>query len=216
MLNWNDIHSVFLDMDGTLLDLHFDDHFWQEFLPEQYASHHNLSLESAMRYLQAQMKAKEGTLDWYCVDHWSHELNMDIPTLKTQVAHLIAVHDGVLEFLDAVNRLGKRTILVTNAHRKVLTLKMHHTGLQGHFDAMICSHEIGYPKEDPKFWGALQNVEPFHKQHTLFADDSLPVLRSANTYGIRYLYSIAKPSSKKPARIHHEFRTLNSFAEITP
>ncbi|HBT55971.1 MAG TPA: haloacid dehalogenase, partial [Pseudomonas sp.] len=33
MLNWNAIDTVLLDMDGTLLDLHFDNHFWLEHMP---------------------------------------------------------------------------------------------------------------------------------------------------------------------------------------
>ena len=29
-LAWRDIDTVLLDMDGTLLDLHYDNHFWLE------------------------------------------------------------------------------------------------------------------------------------------------------------------------------------------
>ena len=37
MINWPQIDTVFLDMDGTLLDLHFDNHFWREHMPRRYA-----------------------------------------------------------------------------------------------------------------------------------------------------------------------------------
>ncbi|MCP4043692.1 MAG: haloacid dehalogenase, partial [Gammaproteobacteria bacterium] len=33
VINWNSIHTVLLDMDGTLLDLHFDNQFWLEHVP---------------------------------------------------------------------------------------------------------------------------------------------------------------------------------------
>ena len=40
MINWKNIDTVLLDMDGTLLDLHFDNHFWQTFVPLRYAQQH--------------------------------------------------------------------------------------------------------------------------------------------------------------------------------
>ena len=42
-LPWSDIDTVLLDMDGTLLDLHFDNHFWLEHLPQRYAELHGVS-----------------------------------------------------------------------------------------------------------------------------------------------------------------------------
>ena len=42
-LPWPDIDTVLLDMDGTLLDLHFDNHFWLELLPQRYAELHGIS-----------------------------------------------------------------------------------------------------------------------------------------------------------------------------
>ena len=41
-LPWPEIHTVLLDMDGTLLDLRFDNHFWRELVPERYAERHGL------------------------------------------------------------------------------------------------------------------------------------------------------------------------------
>ena len=38
-----DIDTVLLDMDGTLLDLHYDNHFWLEHLPQRYAELHGIS-----------------------------------------------------------------------------------------------------------------------------------------------------------------------------
>ncbi|NOY63083.1 MAG: GMP/IMP nucleotidase [Gammaproteobacteria bacterium] len=215
-IDWEQISSIFLDMDGTLLDLHFDDHFWQEFLPEQYANRHGLTIEQALEILQPRFKTKEGTLDWYCLDYWSRELGLDIPALKIEVAHLITIHDGVLDFLAFTRRARKRTVLLTNAHPKVLELKMQHTGLSAHFDNIISAHMLGHAKEEPHFWQKLQSLEPFEPRNTLFIDDSLPVLRSAARYGIKHLRGIAKPSSQKPPRTDHEFPMLSGFSEIVP
>ena len=91
MINWSDIDTVLLDMDGTLLDLHFDNFFWTEHLPRMYASHMRISEEESNARLQGHFTTGVGTLNWYCVDFWSHELGLDIENLKHEVSHLIAI-----------------------------------------------------------------------------------------------------------------------------
>ena len=51
MLDWNNISTVLLDMDGTLLDLHFDNYFWQHHVPVRYAEKHKLELDDARNFL---------------------------------------------------------------------------------------------------------------------------------------------------------------------
>ncbi|MDH5216865.1 MAG: haloacid dehalogenase, partial [Gammaproteobacteria bacterium] len=101
-LDWNNIDTVFLDMDGTLLDLHYDNHFWREFLPQRYADKHSLGKKEAQDILVPKFKAHEGTLNWYCLDFWSEQLNMNVAEMKEEVAHLIDIHDGVIDFLLAM------------------------------------------------------------------------------------------------------------------
>ena len=216
MLNWEAIDTVLLDMDGTLLDLHFDTYFWTEHVPQRYAEKHGISREAAKAELFPRMRAVEGTMDWYCIDYWSRELDLDIALLKQEVDHLIAVHPHVTEFLDAVRRAGKRMVLVTNAHMKSLELKMERTRLGGHFDALVCTHEFGMPKEEPALWERLREREPFDPARTLLVDDSLPVLRSARGYGIAWLLAVLRPDSRLPPRQVSEFDAIDSFREITP
>ncbi len=216
MFDWSHIDTVLLDMDGTLLDLHFDNHFWLEHVPRRYAQTHGLSQDAAHAELMDRYKAVEGTLDWYCVDHWSHELGLDIVMLKQEVDHLIAVHPHVLEFLDLLADAGKRRVLVTNAHRKSLALKMDRTRLQGHLDRLLCSHDFGLPKEDPAFWARLQEVEPFDPARTLFVDDSLPVLRSAADYGIANLLAITAPDTRQPIREVAGYPAVEDFSPLLP
>jgi putative hydrolase of the HAD superfamily len=158
----------------------------------------------------------EGDLKWYSVDHWSTELDLDIALLKQEVDHLIAVHPHVVEFLDAMRKLGKRTLLVTNAHQKSLELKMERTQLGGHLDGVICSHDLDYPKEAQEFWDRLQQVEPFQKERTLFVDDSISVLRSAEKYGIEWLLMILRPDTKGPLKEAEHFSAIHDFSEIMP
>lgn len=213
---WAGIDTVLLDMDGTLLDLHYDNHFWQVYVPEKFAERHGLPPEQAHAECFRRYDAQAGTLKWYCVDYWSEQLELDIVRLKEELAHLIAVHPDVADFLNALKRLGKRTVLVTNAHRKSLNLKMARTGLAVHFDALHVSHEYGLAKEDPGFWAALRKSEAFDPGRTLLVDDSLPVLRSARQYGIRHLRAVYRPDTRLPEKDVGEFAAIRRFADIMP
>lgn len=216
MVDWQQIDTVFLDMDGTLLDLHFDNHFWLHHVPKRYAELHNISMEEAHEQLAGRYKAVEGTLDWYCLDYWSRELGLDIALLKEEVDHLIAVHPHVTDFLDAVRAAGKCMLLVTNAHMKALSLKMEKTQLGGHFDELVCSHDYGAAKEQQAFWQGLQAAKPFDPARTLLVDDSLAVLRSAKKYGIGHLLAVYEPDTKQGRRDVEEFEAIESFLDIMP
>lgn len=216
MLDWHKIDTVLLDMDGTLLDLNFDNHFWQEFVPLRYAELHDLSLADAKLELVPRFKAMEGKLEWYCLDYWSDALRLDIMGLKQELAGLIAVHPHVTDFLESVRVSQRRLLLVTNAHRESLTLKMEKTCLHTFFDDIVCSHDFGLAKEQFGFWQTMQNNHLFEKQRTLLVDDSLPVLRSAAAFGIAHLVSISKPDSHRPRREITEFPAIEDFRALMP
>lgn len=213
-LPWNDIQTVFLDMDGTLLDLHFDNHFWLEHVPLRYAEQHALTLDAAKQVLYPRFRSVEGTIDWYCVDYWSRELGLDITALKRELEHLIQVHPHVVEFLRALRATGRRVALLTNAHHKVIELKMASTGLGEQFDHLICAHTFRVPKEDPRFWPRLAAQDQFRTDSTLFVDDSLPVLRAARDFGIRHLRAACLPDSKAPRKQTGEFIAIERFTEL--
>lgn len=216
MIDWQNIASVFLDMDGTLLDLNFDNHFWQDFVPRRYAERRGLSLKAAEAELLPRFKATEGRLEWYCLDYWSEQLDLDIVGMKEEIAGLIAVLPHVTEFLDQVRNAGKRLVLVTNAHPKSLGLKMRRTSLNAFFDHIVSSHALGYPKEDPAFWALLGRVEPFDPAKTLMVDDSLPVLRSAASFGIAHLVAVRRNDSTRPPREVEGFLAIDDFRELMP
>ena len=215
-LPWPEIDTVLLDMDGTLLDLHFDNHFWRELIPVRYAERHGLSLDQARIEIKTRTQAVEGTLDWYCLDYWTRELALDIVALKREIEHLIAIHPYVTEFLDALHVAGKRILLVTNAHPHSLTLKMEKTRLAGHFDAMICAHDLGRVKEQLEFWPQLQAIEPFDPATTLLVDDNVSILRTARDYGIERLVAVLRPDSVDPPRIPDGFPAIHDFSDLLP
>lgn len=216
MIDWNGVDTVFLDMDGTLLDLHFDNHFWLEHVPRRYAELRGLPPEQARSELLERYRSREGTLEWYCLDHWSRELGLDVALLKQEVDHLIAVHPHVVDFLETLAARGKRRVLVTNAHQKSIALKMERTRLAGHFDRILCAHELGAAKETPGFWDRVQQIEPFDRRRTLFVDDSPGVLRAAKDYGFHWLLAVLQPDSRAVPKVTGEFPAILHFADLLP
>lgn len=214
--DWGAIDTVFLDLDGTLLDLRFDNHFWHEYLPRRYAERHGLAPEAARVELIARYRAKEGSLEWYCLDYWSHDLGIAIAEVKQEVAHLIVVRPYVFDFLRALREMGKRLTLVTNAHAASLRLKLTRSGLRPYFDTLICAHELDMPKEDPRFWPRLQERDPYEPLRTLLVDDNLAVLESARLNAIRYLYGVAQPDSTGPVRESPTYKLVGDLRELLP
>lgn len=213
---WTEVNTVLLDMDGTLLDLHYDNYFWLEYLPAQWARVRGMEITTARRRLVERYAEVQGTLDWYCLDYWSRSLELDILALKQEVQDRISVHPGAVEFLEQLNEAGKRAVLVTNAHPQSLQLKMERTQLASYFDQIVSSHTIGVAKENDQFWNQFQELESFNRDHTLLIDDSQEVLKSAATYGIQYLLLPCRPDSQKEVKRKSRFPALLEFDEIMP
>lgn len=213
---WTEVNTVFLDMDGTLLDLHYDNYFWLEYLPERWAEVRGVETGTARQSLMERYDEVRGTLDWYCLDYWSRTLELDIIALKGQVRDRIAVQPGAVEFLEQLKESSKRVLLVTNAHPESLELKMEVTQLAHHFHELVTSHRLGVAKEDAEFWTLLQELEPFDRRHTLLIDDSLDVLHSAADYGIKYLLLPSRPDSRKEVKEESSFPAILEFSEIMP
>lgn len=211
---WQEIDTVLLDLDGTLLDKYFDDYFWQEFVPEVFARENRVDKAAARIKLLGTYKKVEDTLVWTDLDYWSEQLNLDIPMLKREISHLIALRPHVIEFLEFLKKSSKTVYLVTNAHPKTLEVKLGKIDIKKHFAAIICSKEVGTAKEQPEFWTGLQQLHPFDKNRTLFVDDTEKVLQSARNYGLSHLIHIAQPSSKLPAVFSTDFPSILNFQEL--
>ena len=214
MVNWSAIDTVLLDMDGTLLDLYFDNYFWLEYLPARYAVHHACDLASAQQYLHKLSNSLHDSLNWYCLDYWSEQISMDVEALKTEVKHLIRFRPGTPEFLAFLQEQGKQAILVTNAHPKALRLKLHSSGLDKHMQTCFSSHNFQLAKENTGFWDRLREHTDLDYQRCLFIDDSINVLRCAQAEGVSNLLHVLQPDMTQQIRPKSEFPGLVDFKEL--
>lgn len=214
MLDWSMIDTVLLDMDGTLLDLRYDNWFWQELIPHHYGALHGLSAADALEVMKPRFAATHGTIQWYCIEHWTREFGLDIAAIKRMSQGRIRYLPGAEEFLVRLKQSGKRRVLVTNAHPVTLDIKDRQVGVRAHFDAWHSTHAFGVPKEHRAFWPRLQAAEWFDPRRTLFVDDSLAVLAAARAFGIRWIRAIRCPDSGLAPQATADHTAVDQIADL--
>jgi putative hydrolase of the HAD superfamily len=215
-LDWARIRHVLLDMDGTMLDLAFDNFFWRQLVPSRYAEARGLSLEQAQAELTPQFMAVAHTLPWYDTDYWSHVTGLDLCALHWEFKHRASLLDGTVEFLDAVRASGRTLWIATNAHPDSWKPKMAQTGIAHYFAHIVSSNDLQAPKEDPRFWQRLQAQHPFDPAQALFCDDSRPVLEAARDFGIGQIVAMTHPDTTQPGREFPDFLSVPRLNRLLP
>jgi len=215
-LDWAELDTVLLDLDGVLIDLRFDNEFWMRVVPRHYARMHGLSQQCAEQKVFALYRQRAGSLDWYCIEHWSMSLGLDILLLMRSLAERVSLRPQAREFLERLRRRDCRVLVLTNAHPEAMAIKLERTGIGPLLHHSCSTHELGLPKEAPGFWEDFCKRRPFDLQRTLFIDDNEDILHNARRAGIRRLLTVRRPDSERPARENLQFPAIDSFAELSP
>jgi len=213
---WDEIETVLLDLDGTLLDLHFDNRFFLDHLPRRLAELRGVPAEQARAELERIYGAVEGTLDWYCLDYWTRKLEVDLIALKHEIGHLVCWRPHASDFLDALDAAGKRRVLATNAHPASIAFKFERIAVGERLEALYSAHELGAPKEDPRYWEALHERERFDPARTIFFDDNERVLAAARDWGLAHVVGIRHPDSRQPRNALPGFVAVDDFHHVEP
>lgn len=188
------------DMDGTLLDLAFDDLIWNQKLPERYAQFHQCTIEQSQNELYHFYQTHKHTLSWYSTQFWTSKVGVDTLELQKEFKAHIQPRPGCFELLDSLEQLGYECWLVTNADQEGLKLKLDQINIRSYFKVIISSEEIGHAKEFIEFWQKLHQRHAFDPENCYLVDDTAVVLKGAATFGIQNLITIQQPSSNTPAR----------------
>ena len=212
--NINENTTLMLDMDGTILDLAYDSHIWLKLIPSIYADNMNISIDDASSILQKKVSKMGSSLKWYCIDHWSELLGIDILRVHELEKDKIRYLPGAESFLKKVIKTEIRVILVTNSHRDTLNLKIRETGLDKYFNDIYISHDFDAPKEDQLFWKRFQSVENFEKNKTIFVDDNVSVLKSAKKFGLGSLIQILYPDSDSAEIKKSQFMGIHNLKQL--
>ena len=214
-IDWQTVDDVLLDMDGTLLDLHYDATFWLKNVHSIVASFTGESENEIRDRFQKELKKHEGTLAWYCTDRWAEFFGIDLIEAKKQLAHLIRYRPHAKQFLEALRPLPLRTIIVTNAHPDVIQLNLDVIPLGTLVDGIVSSHQYGVAKEHPNFWTALFDEYAINPNRAVFMDDSSRVLDAADRAGVREIVEIRHPNLSEPPRTTWK-QGINDFDTLLP
>ena len=213
-LNWDDIDDVLLDMDGTLLDRHFDNFFFEEELPRRYAVLHGLTHEGSRDRLMAMYRSVEGELAWTDLDYWTERVGIDVVALHKELDHLVGFLPSTEMFLRDLKLLGRRVTILTNAHQAGVDVKIAKTGLDRHVDRIVTASEVGYLKMRPAYWPACQQLVGFNPERALFIDDDESCLAAAKQFGIAHLVHSAKSSSQLPSAPSASFTSVENLSTL--
>ena len=211
---WDEIDDVLLDMDGTLLDRHFDNFFFEEELPRRYAALHSLTFEDSCNRLMAMYQSVEGELAWTDLHYWTNRVGIDVVALHRELDHMIGFLPGAEDFLRYLRQLGKRVTIVTNAHEAGVSVKIAKTGLDRHVDRIVNAFEVGYLKMRPEYWPNCQRLLGFDPARSLFMDDDEGCLVAAKQFGVGHLIHSAKSSSQLPPVPLAQFISVTGFSSL--
>ena len=177
-------------MDGVLLDISYDNFFWQKHVPQVYADMNGCDLNQAIKITHTLFHYKKGSRDWYDLDYWSNILGIDIVKEKKSELSMskIKIKPGVIDVLVELKKRGKRLFLVTNAHRKTLDLKLEKYPLHEYFDETISAHDLNYIKEDIQFWYILRNYLSVDYDETILIEDTIANINAAKHSKLKSLY----------------------------
>ncbi len=213
-LDWSEIDTVCLDLDGTLLDQAYDNRIWGDLLPQRFATANSLGLDEAAAEIERRYAVHRGTLKGYCIEHWSRELGVDIGALHRELRAQVAWLPGAREFLKRARAAGKRLVLLTNSHPIALEVKHEETRVLDYLDKSVTSHEFGFPKEDARFWRAAQRQIGFSPARSIFVDDNTHVLRAAQAAGFRWVIGVRHWDSRRARRDHVEHPAVDGVANL--
>ena len=188
---FKETECILFDMDGVILDNTYDNNFWQNQIPAALAKKRGCSFEDAKRLAVQIFNYKKNTMDWYDLDYWSNMLGIDIEEQKRlpESYDKIKLYDGVFDILRKIKK-DRKIILITNAHRKTLNIKLQKYDLSPYFDDMVCAHELHYVKEDIQLWYMLRSKYQLDFKKTILIEDTIKnilVGLSAGISGAVYL-----------------------------
>ena len=156
-MKWDSIETFFLDMDGTILDLAFDNYFWHDHIPRLYSIKNKISFNKAKIEFEEKYKKRRNTIEWYSLKFWSNELDINLDNELVKTKNRIKIFPGVYNFLNKLKKHKINVVLITNCPREMLNVKFTQAKLWGYFNIIISSEDFGCPKEEDKFWKLLES-----------------------------------------------------------
>ncbi|MFQ5405735.1 MAG: HAD family hydrolase, partial [Candidatus Micrarchaeia archaeon] len=126
--------------DGTLVDKNFDDALWFKEIPKLYAEKHNVSFEQALEKCKFEYDSLgDKNLNWYDVFFWFEKfaLKKSPREVSRDLSHLIELYSDAIPTLEYLTRNGFGLVVVSNASRHFLELKVSLEKIDKYFSKMF-------------------------------------------------------------------------------
>lgn len=167
-----------------------------------------------VNYIRKHIEKSAGSLKAYCFKYWNSILGFDLMELHIRHQNEIKYRPNAEKFLKYLNHLECKVVILTNADRNNLELKLSKTTIHNYVKEIYTAHDFGYAKEQQEFWYLINQKIIFNPKKTLLIDDNVKVLQAAKKYGINHLLYILRPCSQSTPRNSKEFLNLLDFCEI--
>jgi putative hydrolase of the HAD superfamily len=203
------LRVVSFDVVGTLLDPSFENHVWNEKIPQLYARKQGITFEEAREYIQREYDSVgKGDIRWYLPSYWFKYFNLDEDPLKVFRSHTNKVK-FYPETLSVVKKLSQKYDLIilsgtTREIIEIMTEKIRHY-IKHIFSPISDRNEI---KKKPQMYETICKIlrtEPNKIAHV--GDDWYSDFISPRKIGIKsfYLDRIGKKSGKFVIKDLNEF-----------
>ncbi len=180
---------IFWDWTGTLADESKLDEAVCRSLEEDIAHKRGITFAEAVQVYKEFLKTVENTWAWHdYVQHgngfgvdWKHSQEINLDKLKL-VPHARAI-------LEYTASKGYQNVLVTNAVRGVILLRIKHAGLIDSFSAIIASSDVQALKaEGMHFKHGLALLNGSSTQSFSVGDNPIQDIQSAKNLGFKTIY----------------------------
>ena len=215
VLNWDRIDDVLIDMDGTLLDRHFDNFFFEEDLPRRYVAMQGLSFDASRGTVNGDVPVGGRELAWTDLHYSSGRVGIDVVAMHLSQLTLIGFLLGAEDFLKAVRIKGKRRA-ATNAHEAGVAVKSAKTGLDRYVGSDRRRVRSGLSQDEmPEYWpgpaaGWLDSTRAALSMLTTTEMCSA----AASHYGIATIIHSAKSSSQLPPVQSSKFASVEHLPAL--
>lgn len=122
------IRVLSFDADGTLVDRHFMDYFWNVGIPALYAEKNRIPLKDAKeKIIKMYHDVGENDIRWYMPEYWFSRLGLE-ESLEETLEKFKSEMRIYPEVPGVVKKLSKKyeLIVVSNAPREILEFELSH------------------------------------------------------------------------------------------
>lgn len=117
------------------------------------------------------------------------EVNLTASFFRCTSTEFIKLYDGVIDFLEALKKKGKKIYLLSNAQRSFTVPELKMMGLYDYFDGILISSDHLVSKPDVGFFDILFKKYKLKKiESIMIGNDFISDISGAYNFGIRSLY----------------------------